>query len=1125
MEKRYLLPEMKEDDNITNDDCWEEIDDIYDHLLNKLVLYYESSDSIFEGGSNAMPHIYEQVLLFQEAFLDEKHPEHKRAVAEWRAVLAIMALQRIRNVKLEVVKVDLTGNNNNPFLKAAAFFRPEDSPVFYQTTWDFLYIICMQGTPIALCSPITVVCPSKMFRKKISHLDWITIEKVNGVDELIFNFRGKGYEYANMVLWMQMLSKKLSCSNSGNGMIYHNYDKVMKQLNRYIEEYSKEADLEIDTLFKKNIYDNMNNSVRKEYQFLNNCCDIYLENAKMEFLVERYMGDIFQPKLLVLVYDDKPDAMFDLDNKPKIKELFHHVIEIDGKRIISVTEPGGEPIAAYVFLPFKQNFVSELMENNITAEEFFEEYQVIYDLAQSSLEVRLSIKGFPYSFYKIYQEEDWKILYGKDFVSTYLWPKEKINALDWRLYYTYIYMNNSSVLVDIPNAVSSINYTPLNPLKQSVGNFQLIKTENFPPYIRYMYEGISGYLPVKANISGMQNVGGKASIFIDVGHTSTYVTILKTYDEEGNRTAERISFRTPSSIRITGRMSEDHSVKYNFVVPNVEWKTSDFNYFRNALHSFGSYNQENLPYLVCAFENGQTLFQEDYCDELLENHAITFLDFDYDRMVLQQKSNAHIFVQEIMLSCIYEALLRKCAYIKVNFLHCIEEKEEKIGQLKGLWRHTLNVAKKWTGISESMDGSINCISEYEALTYYLYMQLNRSYSMIEQTLNISSETIYAGVDIGWKKTLITHIYENEEENLQARYTKLDFGGYDISMVNSEFGFKHYDEILSILLTGVSDLDLSSLEGKMIHEFQKAYDLKDREKCDSYYFGLFDLIAMEIEKNKYLVPSDIYNRMEEFHAFVKMMTYNILLLFLNIGYILGGIQKGRKAEGKMAETVKNIKIFLGGNGAKFLKWISNVKEYQCINEENQYELFIIGLKNNGILDMLRQGFKIAISNESGMSDDYNLRHNFEDGVSEAAASLEEKLDDIVFQEVCTHENSLEISTDSGIKCEICFVDDMKEQMVEGYIFQQVPDFYGYKNTVPSFKYESVKNQFQNTGREKECFCEKMNSLKEKIFQNMEGLDEDMDTNAHENKDIDKIIRTNTQMVCEKVIQAMNNMRND
>jgi len=1082
MEKRYLLPSMKDEMDITNDDCWEEIDDIYDLLLNKLVLYYEPSDSIFEGGSNAMPHIYEQMLLFHEAFLDEKHLEHKRAVAEWRGVLAIMALQRIRNVKLEVVKVDLQGNSHNQFLKAAAFFRPGDSSAFFQTTWDFLYVICMQGVPIAVCSPITIVCPAKMFRKKISGLDWITIEKVNEIDELILNFRGKGYEYANLVIWLERLSKQLFCSDSGNGIIYNSYDKVMKQLDKYIKKYSKEADLEVDTLLKKNIYDNMNNSARKEYQFLNNCCDIYLENPKMEFLVERYMGDIFQSKLLVLVYDDKPDAMFDFDNKPKIRELFHHVMEIGGKRIISITEPSGEPIAAYAFLPFKQNFVSELMENNITAEEFFEEYQVIYDLSKNTLEVRLSIQGFPYSFYKVYQEEDWKILYGKDFVSTYLWPKEKINALEWKLYYTYVCKNNSSVLIDIPNAASSVNYTPLNMPKQGGGKFQLIRTENFPPYIRYMYEGISGYLPIKADISGMQNVGGKASVFIDIGHTSTYVTILKTYDEEGNRTAERISFRTPSSVRITGKKNEDNSVKYNFVVPNTEWKDSDFNYFRNALHGFGSYDQGNLPYSVYAFENGQVLFHEDYDNDLLDNSDITFLDFDYDRMVLQQKSNAHIFVQQIMLSCIYEILLRKCVYIKVNFLHCIEDKEEKVGQLKGLWRHTLDVTKKWTGISESMDSSVSCLDEYKALTYYLYMQLNKADGMLEQKLSISSKTIYAGVDIGWKKTLITSIFETEDEKLNANYARLDFGGFDISMVNREFGFKHYDEILSILLAGVNKPDLSTIEGKMIHEFQKGYDVNSM--CDNYYYGLFDLIAMEIERNKYLVPSDIYNRMEEFHAFIKMMTYNILLLFLNIGYILGGIYKNRKNSKQNTKEVENIKIFVGGNGAKFLKWISNVKEYQCINEKNQYELFIIGLKDSGILDMLRQGFKIAI--------------------------------DTLDNEQLSNE---------AIKCEICFVDDIKEQMVEGYIFQQVPDFYGYKSTAPSFQYTSMKNQFQDTRTEKEKFCEKMNDLKQKIFQDMEGLDENPDVNVHENKDIDKIIRTNTQMVCEKVIQAMNNMRND
>lgn len=72
MKKKYLLPTLKEEPRLINDDFWEEIDDIYDFLLNNMKLYYETSESVFDEGSNAMPHIFEQMLLFHRIFLIRK---------------------------------------------------------------------------------------------------------------------------------------------------------------------------------------------------------------------------------------------------------------------------------------------------------------------------------------------------------------------------------------------------------------------------------------------------------------------------------------------------------------------------------------------------------------------------------------------------------------------------------------------------------------------------------------------------------------------------------------------------------------------------------------------------------------------------------------------------------------------------------------------------------------------------------------------------------------------------------------------------------------------------------------------------------------------------------------------
>lgn len=1135
MGKKYLLPTLNKEEDVICDNCFEKIDEIYDFLLNRLRLHYEPNESVFDGGSNAMPHIYEQMLLFNEAFFDANHPEHKRAIIEWRAVLAIMALQRVRNLKLEAVKVNLSENVTNPFLRAAASFKPEEEPVFYQTTWDFLYVLCIDETPIALFSPLTVVCPAKMFKQKINKLTWIKISKVNGKEELLFRFHGKENEYANLGAWLKMLEKNLKCSDSDHSNVSHFYKIVKNELKIYMQKYSQESDQEINTLFKKDIYDSINNSIRREYEFLNNCCDFSLDNPKMNFLIERYKDDIFQQKILVFVYDDKPDAMFERKNLPKIENIFDYVMEIDQRRIIQVSEPGGERLAAYALIPFKQSFVSELIENEITAEEFFEEYTVIYNQAEDRLEVNLGIKGFNYSFYKTYQSDKWERVYGKEFISTYLWPKEKINALDWKHYYTYIYKNYSEIDVDIPNAKSSILYEPKTDSISKKGNFKLICTEEYPPYIRYSYKSVSGYLPIKANHVGMQDTGGTASVFIDIGHTSTYVTLLKTFDENSGRMPERINFRIPSSIRVTGEKGKDNSAKYNFIIPESEWSESYFEYFRNIIYSFYLFTHIPNNYSVNAFEDGQIVFPNDFSSKILGDKAVNFIDFDYDCMKQETKRYAHIFVEQIVIYAIYETLLHQCSCIKINFLHCYEEEkeEEKIGQLEGLWKHALMIGKNWTGISTSFASSVEYMGEHEALTYYLYKKMMGQMRNQKAASFAETEDIFVSVDIGWRKTLVSHLYLDEKKDYIAKYAKISFGGYDISMVNSKFDFQRYNEILSILLTGSCEVNVSSFAGKMIQEFSNIY-LNNKKDCEDYHYGLFDLIAMEIERNNFAVPPDVYNNMEEYRNFIKMITYNMLLLFLNIGYILGKMRRELKAE------KKHIHIYLGGNGAKFLKWITNSKDYNIINEENENKAFIIGTKGSGILDVVKNGFAICGTETDDLTCTIELVSKMKEQMTEGYIFSYEKAvphfqPQYVENKICKEEQDFKVNEEESKK-KVSTSNPREQSQGDGDLEKNndleenddleensdLKENDNLKKTTSIVRYLSrskseLSEIYGNIYQLRQAFFFKGNETSEDKNRQIHGLNTDID--------IGKIIRTDSQNVCCEIIRAINEMKSN
>lgn len=459
----------------------------------------------------------------------------------------------------------------------------------------------------------------------------------------------------------------------------------------------------------------------------------------------------------------------------------------------------------------------------------------------------------------------------------------------------------------------------------------------------------------------------------------------------------------------------------------------------------------------------------------------------------QQKRHAHIFVEQILLFAIHTALLKQGSYIKIYFIHEYDDEKEKIGELEGLWKHALQIGKKWTGISESFHGSIHYISEQNALIGNLYRNLISWDESIEKLLSCKSNKIFAGVDIGWKKTLLTYIYKDEEEDrLQAKYARSAFGGYDISLIDSEYEFRQYDEMLSIFLTGSRKTDENSIEGRMLREIRGMYQ-KETKQCDSYYHGIFDLIAMQIEKNNYTIPLDVYNNMDEFYSFMKMMTYNILLLFLNIGYILG-----RMYGKSLKENSSEIHIFLGGNGAKFLRWVSNIKDYDCIDESNNDRIFIVGMNGYGILDVLKKGFFIV--------DEKNKN---------------KKLMVVIHLE---HE--------------------MKEEMVNGYIFQETPNFYNYSGTLSSLEPENVENCFQVSEDEqqmpaekqaaassndntddKQKFYNEMGELRKKIFYSEDKKYMNQGQNFQEITDISQIIRANSHAVCKEIIHAINNMKDN
>lgn len=953
--KKYLLPKLKKEEFISNDydNLWALKDNVYDFLLDNLESDYEPIESVFDDGNSSIPHIFEHVITFNRAFYDINNRDHKRAVMEWKAVFSILALKRIKNINLNIIKVDLSGTKN-PFIAAASMFKPEDEHIIYNATWDFIYILIYKDEPIALFSPITIVCPAKLFLKKIKDINWIDIVRRNNKEELIYHFKEKSIEFSSIKGWVNKLKKEIRCNPDASGDAVGKYEHLEIQINKFIKELSINSTDEDEIKYKTNIYTDMNNEIRKEYDYLNICCDFIPVNDKLTFLIDKYLEDVFTNKLIIILYDDKPDSIYNMENIDKLEKIFGNVLKINSEKVISVEE-GGDKVPFFALMPFKIEFISEILKNEITAEEFIEEYKMIYNQEAEEIEVNLTIKGFPYSFKKNYYIQDWHYIYANKLLPVSIWPNINISGIEWNVYYTYIYLNSSNINIDIPyDKAEHVTYTPdISPNSVSK-KFQIIKTDLFPSYIRIKDNEISGYLPIETKKVTANEYGANATIYVDIGHSSMGLSIIKNYKNSNNKMEnEIIDFSLPISLPIIINEKYSDVLNEQFIPNEDKHIYKEDTYFKNMLHSFYDYTCNPNKYSVNPFINGQVVFMSNINENMFENFFYDFINYDFYGSRERERKNIHIFIEQILLFAVYKALLMECTTFNVKFLHEVTS-DDKLGELKGLWNNVFTHIKDSTGMKNDFAVSIKGIYEHEALAYYVLKQLSSQSQINRDNPLIPVNEYNVGLDIGTKKTIMTYIYSKKDDpSVYSKYSIIPFAGRDISILNDHIKFKEYKNILSVLLGDSYEISIDNTWNSLIlNEFDNLY--KNCEKELDYYYGLFDLIAMKIEEKNFKTPPDVFNRKPEFDKYIKIITNNVLLLFFEIGCLLG---KMVQSENPPSSAIIN--IYLGGNAAKFLYWISNKNESKCIDETNEKKFFIVNLQHS-ILEIIKTGLSLFVN---------------------------------------------------------------------------------------------------------------------------------------------------------------------
>src|SRR5436190_9002774 len=159
-----LLPQLREDHNVSLPSlrgAWHPVGaDVLGAIGKGL------SADIATEQINSIPDVWARLLLFEMALFDVNHSLHDQVLAEWRGLLAVLALKDILNLtEITVDNVDLTvARNQRDVVLHNALIKllPNSSP-FPDTSWKSMFVFATHGKPFGITSPTTLVATATSY--------------------------------------------------------------------------------------------------------------------------------------------------------------------------------------------------------------------------------------------------------------------------------------------------------------------------------------------------------------------------------------------------------------------------------------------------------------------------------------------------------------------------------------------------------------------------------------------------------------------------------------------------------------------------------------------------------------------------------------------------------------------------------------------------------------------------------------------------------------------------------------------------------------------------------------------------------------------------------------------------
>lgn len=207
-------------------------------LFNQLANDIDCSATL--GEINSIPSPWSRALQLLSAIRNPAYPTRNQLISQYRGFLALLALSENLCLNIIATRVTLSQFSNSPFANSLSRLSPrgQDNIISISVNpnssnpWDTLYVFTLDGCPIGISSAATIVSPASFLPKAIeSQVAWVQNNKLDDPKQHL-----NSSQRSILAGWLQRLANDVLTANSQPGGNASLASSVAKELNLFASD-------------------------------------------------------------------------------------------------------------------------------------------------------------------------------------------------------------------------------------------------------------------------------------------------------------------------------------------------------------------------------------------------------------------------------------------------------------------------------------------------------------------------------------------------------------------------------------------------------------------------------------------------------------------------------------------------------------------------------------------------------------------------------------------------------------------------------------------------------------------------------------------------------------------------